>query len=284
MENIEKIINKIGDVIKKQKKLPFLKEAYGIFAYKSSSGYKFVNYVTATALLIVVLILGFVIFAFFNCFGAVSSLNKINFITILFFLLSISFGSFFISPFLHGYFLMVYKDIYQNLKSDLSDFFFFIHTFDKNKINYIIEGYIASFIAVFIFAISFLMAIGIGSLLVKFIPSLPVIGFLMGIFLKLIVYIIMFSFSLTLVIVFIVHFILENQVYFNTNVKEFDLGVFFVKISTVLKKAVVSYLTNFVSFLFIGLFMSVGFVTIIGNIITFPLGSMMIGIVLRKRV
>ncbi|MCS6954747.1 MAG: hypothetical protein NZM44_00105, partial [Candidatus Calescibacterium sp.] len=109
-------------------------------------------------------------------------------------------------------------------------------------------------------------------------------GFLIMIFLKLVVYITIFSISLSLVLIFILHFILENQVYFNTNVKEFDLGVFFVKISTVLKKAVVSYLTNFVSFLFIGLFMSVGFVTIIGNIITFPLGSMMIGIVLRKRV
>ncbi|MCX7758299.1 MAG: hypothetical protein N2169_01600 [bacterium] len=284
MENIEKIINKIGDIIKKQKTLPFLREAYGIFTYKSNSGYKFVYYVTATALFTFVLIVGFVIFAFFNCFGAVSSLNKINFITILFFFISILFGSFFISPFLHGYVLMVYKDIYQNLKSDLSDFFFFIHTFDRNKINYIIEGYIVSFIAVFIFALSFLMAIGISGFLVKFVPNFPVIGFLIMIFLKLVVYITIFSISLSLVIIFILHFILENQVYFNTNIKEFDLGGVFVKMVTMLKKTVISYLANFVSFLFIGLFMSVGFVTIIGNLITFPLGSMMIGIVLRKKV
>ncbi|MCS7164959.1 MAG: hypothetical protein RMJ51_01580 [Candidatus Calescibacterium sp.] len=285
MENLEFLIKKLGQNIKKFKNPYFLHEAYEIFTYKSPNGYKFIHYITATALLMFVFFIGFLIFAFLSCFGVVSSLNKINPITFTFLFLSILIVNIFLSPFLHGYLLMVYKDVYGELKSDLSDFFFFIHSFDKNKKNYLVEGYIFSFVSLLILVISFIVAIGIINILMKFIPNLPIVSFIIALTLKIVTYWIVFSFSLPLVIISVFYFIQENRIYFSTNIKDIDMNLIgsIRNVFGRLIRIISLYFSNLRSFVFIGSLMSIGAISIIGNLVTFPMGSIMLAIVLRKK-
>lgn len=280
---IENFLKKIKQNLKKYKNFQFIDEAFSVFTYKQGSVYKFVYYLTSTAIFMLVFILAFIVFALFNCFGAVNSLNQVNFITFFFYFVSICVVSFLISPFLHGYYLMIFKDVYLNLKSDLADFFFFIHSFDDNKKNYLIKGYFITVGVTFLISLAIMVSIGLIGILKNYIPHTFILGTILILLLKIMVIVVVFSLIFPLVLIWIIGFIKANNNFENKVENEgIDFIIILKGLVNIFSLSLKVYFREFFNLFIIGLFMSLGFISVIGSLLTLPLGSIMVAIVLRK--
>ncbi len=274
---VDTIISKIQKLVNNQKIFPYLKEAFSIFSYKSKNGYKFIHYVTSTALLFFGFIIGFIIFGFLNCFSAVNSLTQLNLITIIFYCISIIVVSAVLTPLISGYSLMVYKDIYLNLKSDLSDFLFFIHSFDQRKKDYLIKAYFLTLISTFLITFTSFLYVAIFLNLSKIISKLQILGWIILFALKITVILILFSLVFPFITSIFLIFTKEN-----INLNQSNTSVNFNEILLILKSVIRIYFKEFFRLSMIGFFVGLGFITVIGNLVTLPLGNIMVGIVLRK--
>ncbi|MEN3015775.1 MAG: hypothetical protein ABDH21_06975 [bacterium] len=268
---LDKIFDSILEFSKKQKFLPELYEAFSILFHRSKGTYKLVWYITAVCIMMIVMLISFVIFSLFNCLAVVNSLTNVNILTLVFFIISIFVVSVLITPFLHGYARMVSKDIFESLKSDLYDFLFFLHDFDENKKVYLLWAMILSFICVLLFCTSWLFSLGLSYWLSSFLPKVvvvyPLLSFLIRFLIISIVFSIVFPFIFTVLLVFVNNF-------GGSGIKHFK----FVDIGLVITKSLKVYFMNFVKFLLIGFLCSIGLVSILGNLVTFPLGFLMVGI------
>lgn len=279
--DLENIITNMGKLLNNFKFLPNISEAWGILSFKVGGGYKIIQYLTATALLMIVFLISFLVFGFLNCFGAVSGLTRIGPITIFFFLISIFVVSLIISPFLHGYSIMVYKDIFQNLKSDLSDFFLFIHSFNDNKKVYLMEGFIVSFIVVFLFVVLIFVCLSLFVFISNLLSSLKilVISVLLSWVLKFIVFFSFFSFFFPFFFILMINYVKDRYVILE--VRE-GISRDFNKVISILHKSFRVYFGNFIKVFRVGLLSSFGFITIIGNLLTFPLSFLILAVEVRK--
>ncbi|MFN3995996.1 MAG: hypothetical protein ACK4GR_05660, partial [bacterium] len=79
---LEKIVKKVDSFVKRERWLRFIREALAIFIYKQDNIYKFMYYISATAILIMVSVIAFFVFSVFNCLSAVNSLSQVNLISV----------------------------------------------------------------------------------------------------------------------------------------------------------------------------------------------------------
>ncbi len=280
--DIDSIIQKFRDFFERKKTWPFIKEAARVLTYKTKAGYKIIHYLTATAIFMFVLIFGFIVFSFFNCFGAVNSLNAISPITIFFFFISIIAVSFILSPFFSGYYLMVYKDVFGSLDSDFSDFLFFIHSLDKNKKNFLVESFIVCFLNLFLLSIFVIVSIGFISFLLKFIPPIPVINFILAFVVKVVISVISLTFILPILPISFILITKVNERFF-INPKGDEKNIEIRNVIDVILKSFKLYFSNFSVILINGFILAIGFITLVGNLVSFPLGSLGLIIALRKK-
>lgn len=274
----EKIVKKIDIFVMKEKKLRFMREPLGIFTYKQDNIYKFVYYVTATTILVFVSIIAFFVFGFFNCFGAVNSLNQFSLFSIFFYVLSVFTTAFIFTPFLSGFLLMVFKDVFDNLKSSLSDFLFFIHSFDESKKRFLFRSYWVNLIFVFMFSLVMLFYLWFNSFVQSYVAKLGLFSVVLLIIFKVLFILGIFALFLPLLVVFGIAFFHHEKEYLlrgeqvSQNLNLFDIFVHSLKL----------YFKEFFYLSQFGLLVGIGFIMVIGFFITFPFGCLGVAVRIRK--
>ncbi|MFN4219956.1 MAG: hypothetical protein ACK4GJ_03420 [bacterium] len=285
---LEKIVKKVDSFVKRERWLRFIREALAIFIYKQDNIYKFMYYISATAILIMVSVIAFFVFSVFNCLSAVNSLNQVNLISVFFYVLSILATSFILSPFLNGLVLMIFKDAFENMKSNFSDFLFFIHSFDQSKKRFLFKGYLVTTIFMFIVSLVMLFYFGVYSLVQSYIVKLGLFSVILLSFFKVLVILIIFALIFPLLMIFwIVFFNYEKEYLIKGEQisEDFSLGYikdFLKKIFSVFVYSLKLYFREFANLFRFGILIGIGFITVIGFLITFPLGWLGIAVSVRK--
>jgi len=289
MENI--IIN-FEKFLRKQKKLPFLLESFLILTYKGKSGNKLIQYITASAIFLIFLILGLVIGLCFFCPTITTSLSSFNLLSFLFLILTPLISNLIISPLWLGFNLMVYKDVFSNSKSDLSDLFFFLHSLNKTKRVLLLHGYIISLLSTAVIWISiviiFLIFSNMNNWFLAFF-KIPLIAAIVILIAKILFLILILTISLSIIFIPLLFFISKNKDNFQesptiekeiqTDINEIFKGK---EITDILLKSTKVYFSNLSSFLISSFILSIGVISLFGIVFVFPWCSIMNAVIIKK--